>query len=421
MALRWKPDVAHCPYEGMRMLISNTGMDHAEAIAELLDGAEQVVIAVAFLKKGGAIHLATLLEGRLAAGATVELFIGTDFFLTEPEALERLLTLGTRHASCRTMIADRSPATFHPKIYSARQGDEWRTIVGSANLTQGALRSNEELSLLVHHANGDTLTEQLGTTIERYRNWKRFQPLDDLVLQQYRSVHEIDRSERAKYEKARDKALPDGFDLRVIEDWHARYLADPNTAAAQASRRKSRADALRLQRSLAKLSDGAIDDEARGKLRKGLGDLMGSAGGRHLWGSGSIHRQGSKALKHPRKMIRLFALARSASRLPPSDGFKQMREAAAAISGVGMNMATEMLCTFAPGRYAVYNGNTAGALATLGITAAAHADFRAIGPDRYARLCGTIGALGARIGASDMSEADAFLNWIYWKVKTGGA
>jgi HKD family nuclease len=130
------------------MLISNAdGAYHAGAITELIDGADAIVIAVAFLKKGGADHIAPILEKRLASGARVELFVGTDFFLTEPDALERLLKLGRRHLACDVMVADRSPATFHPKIYSARRGDRWSSVIGSANLTRGALRSIEELSI----------------------------------------------------------------------------------------------------------------------------------------------------------------------------------------------------------------------------------------------------------------------------------
>jgi hypothetical protein len=361
------------------------------------------------------------LEKRLAAGATVELFVGTDFFLTEPDALERLLELGRHHPACIVMVADRSPATFHPKIYSARRGDRWLSVIGSANLTRGALRSNEELSLRIGHAAGDALTGQLAATFERYRDWKRLQKLDPLLLQQYRSAHEIDRRERAKYEKARDRALPHGFDLGVIADWHTRYLADPGTAATQALRRQSRAKALRLQRSIAALADDPIDGAARKALRHSLGDLMGSSGGQHLWGSSNIPRQGSKALEHPKRMIGLFALAQGAIRLSPREGYAAMRKEAETIPGVGINMATEMLCTFTPARYAVYNGNTVGALSTLGITAAPRANLHAIGPDRYERLCETVKALGTRIGAADLSEADAFLNWIYWKVKADKA
>jgi hypothetical protein len=82
-------------------------------------------------------------------------------------------------------------------------------------------------------------------------------------------------------------------------------------------------------------------------------------------------------------------------------------------------MATEMLCTFAPTRYAIYNGNTVGALGALGIETARYAQFHAISPARYDQLCETIKALGSRIGTADLSEADAFLNWIYFEVKAG--
>lgn len=394
---------------------------HRGAIAELFDDADAVIIAVAFLKKGGAEHIIPLLEKRLAAGATAELFVGTDFFLTEPDALKLLLELGQRQPGSVIMVADRSSATFHPKVYSARRSDRWRSVIGSANLTRGALGSNEELSVTIDHADGEVLSGQLAATFERYRTAKRFQRLDPLVLQQYASAHEIDRREREKYEKARDSALPEAFDLRVISDWHARYLADPDTPVAQASRRRRRAAALRLQRSIAKLADDAVDSAARGEVRQGLADLMGSAGGKHLWGSGNIPRQGSKALKHPKKMIGLFALARRASQLRPSAGYAAMRREAETIPGVGINMATEMLCTFAPTRYAVFNGNTVSALSILGIAAAPFANFHAIGPDRYERLCETIRALATRIGAADLSEADAFLNWVYFKVKADKA
>ena len=404
------------------MLISNSaGANHAGVIADILENSDAIVIAVAFLKKGGADHIVPIIEKRLAAGAKVEIFVGTDFFITEPAALERLLNVCRRHPACAVLMANRAQATFHPKIYSARRGDRWRSVIGSANLTRGALQSNEEVSLLVEHAAGDVVTRQLAETFERYRRWRRFQKLDALVLLQYSSAHDIDRRERAKYERARDKALPLGFDLRLIEQWHNRYRADPKTPAAQALRQRSRSKALRLQKSIAALADHPVNGFAREALRQGLGDLMGSSGGKHFWGSSNIPRQGSKALEHPKKMIELFALAKGASRRPIREGYSAMRKEAETIPGVGINMATEMLCTFAPTRYAVYNGNTVGALATLGVTAAPHANFRAIGPDRYERLCETVSALGARIGAADLSEADAFLNWIYWKVKEDAA
>lgn len=402
------------------VLVSNANSpDHAATIRDLFEGAEDIRIAVAFLKRGGAEFIVPILERQLVAGANVEVFVGTDFFHTDPCALKKLLTLKQRHTACMIRVADRASATFHPKIYAARAGETYRSLIGSANMTGGALENNEEVSFCVVHVPGDAITRGLEATFERYRKWTRLQELDSLVLQQYSSDHAIDKRERDKYEKARDAALPAGIDLRFISGWYQRYLADPKAMFDLAARKRARAKALRLQRAIAALNDRPITQKAKAELREGLGDLMGSSGGAHLWGSSNIPRQGSKALEHERDMIRLFAQAQSMSRRPAQEGYGAIRKAGDPIPGVGLNMATEMLCTFAPTRYAIYNGNTVGALQALGIETARYAQFHAISPARYARLCETIQALGVRIGTSDLSEADAFLNWIYWEVKAG--
>ena len=50
--------------------------------------------------------------------------------------------------------------------------------------------------------------------------------------------------------------------------------------------------------------------------------------------------------------------AQDATRFRPLDGYEQVRKAASSIRGVGPNMLTEMMCTFAPHRYAVCNAMT---------------------------------------------------------------
>ncbi|TIL85734.1 MAG: NgoFVII family restriction endonuclease, partial [Mesorhizobium sp.] len=58
-----------------------------------MEGAEQISIAVAFLKEGGARIIGLLLEARLKQGAKIEAFLGTDFYITEPKALAHLLAI----------------------------------------------------------------------------------------------------------------------------------------------------------------------------------------------------------------------------------------------------------------------------------------------------------------------------------------
>ena len=108
-----------------------------------------------------------------------------------------------------------------------------------------------------------------------------------------------------------------------------------------------------------------------------------------------------------------------AAQLPPVEGYAQLRAPAGKIDGVGINMVTEILCTFAPKRYAVFNGNTADALRVVG--ADPPKSVTLFSADAYARVCGVVESIRRRIGGEDLSDADAFLNWIYQKkVKPSG-
>lgn len=104
-------------------------------------------------------------------------------------------------------------------------------------------------------------------------------------------------------------------------------------------------------------------------------------------------------------------MAQEAAQLFPTEGYANVRSSARKIAGVGMNMVSEILCTFAPKRYAVFNGNTAAALRGLGTDPPKSVTL--FSPEAYARVCGVVEAVRRRIGGEDLSDADAFLNWIY--------
>ncbi|TPI53614.1 MULTISPECIES: hypothetical protein [unclassified Mesorhizobium] len=80
-------------------------------------------------------------------------------------------------------------------------------------------------------------------------------------------------------------------------------------------------------------------------------------------------------------------------------------------------MITEILCTFAPKRYAIFNGNTSGALAAIGISTPRSPTVATLSAERYTQLCATIDALRRRIGGADFTDADEFLNWLYFNTK----
>jgi HKD family nuclease len=125
---------------GMQLIRNTSAQDHLKAVLGVLEAATHISLAVAFLKQKGLGKISRMLEARLKAGANVEVFIGRDFFLTEPTALETLLKISRRCSSLQVFVAKRDTgSTFHPKIYVGLHKEGGRVLVGSANLTGGGL------------------------------------------------------------------------------------------------------------------------------------------------------------------------------------------------------------------------------------------------------------------------------------------
>jgi HKD family nuclease len=77
----------------------------------------------------------------------LQVIAGTDFGLTQVEALEALHTPPDRE--CRLYYApeDAAEGVFHPKLYLGTAGSDFIAVVGSSNLTGGGLTTNIELNV----------------------------------------------------------------------------------------------------------------------------------------------------------------------------------------------------------------------------------------------------------------------------------
>lgn len=102
---------------------------------------QTIVLSTAFMTKAGLSILQDAIEP-IAESTTV--FAGIRNGITSAQALRLSMDLG-----CRTYTVDTGSRNivFHPKVYYARNREEARIVVGSANLTVGGLISNVEASL----------------------------------------------------------------------------------------------------------------------------------------------------------------------------------------------------------------------------------------------------------------------------------
>jgi HKD family nuclease len=401
-------------------LVTNTGEGHRVAIGSALDGCTEALVAVAFLKAAGASFLCGLLRSVLEDGGRARVFIGTDFFLTEPEALQTLLDLASRQSGLEVSVGSRAGATFHPKTYAGFGPGGLRCLVGSANLTGGALGANIETSILVEAGLDTDFADQVRAMFGSLAADGRFAPLDALALAAYRSIWRPVEKERAKLDRVIGEADLGSFDLGLLEELHRQYLADPANLAEAGRRQSNRKKARAVQRRIAALVGSTDGKASRDRtLATLLRDLMSSRDGAlHLWSSGDIHRRGSEVLRHPKRTLALFAEAERASTLPVDAGYGALRDIAEPLPGAGINMVTEILSTYAPDRFAVVNGNTVAALAHLGLTftGSRSLGLKTVKPARYVEIVGLIAAVRERIGATDFPETDAFLNWVYQQI-----
>lgn len=130
--------------------VSTTDGSLITSVRETLRGADQALVLSAFVADAGVHLVKQELEG---LGSAARLLTTTVFGSTSTSALAKAASVGTE---IRT-LNPRGAATYHPKLYIGKHGEEIRAVVGSANLTRG-LVCNIELACSLR---GPAETEQL--------------------------------------------------------------------------------------------------------------------------------------------------------------------------------------------------------------------------------------------------------------------
>lgn len=102
--------------------------------------------AVAFAKLSGVQHIREALRQFVEHGGFIRLVIGIDQYGTSLEALSALLETIQSQGDIWINHDEAQYVTYHPKMYFFEGDERGFLIVGSGNLTQGGLFSNDEAS-----------------------------------------------------------------------------------------------------------------------------------------------------------------------------------------------------------------------------------------------------------------------------------
>lgn len=111
------------------------------------------------------------------------MIVGIHFYQTNPKFIEDFLN----HPNVRFIM--RVDGVFHPKTYLFLKGPgEWECLIGSPNFTQGGLRMNDEMAVLISHC--DTGAQQalddVMARLEAY--WDAASSISEAELSIYREA-----------------------------------------------------------------------------------------------------------------------------------------------------------------------------------------------------------------------------------------
>lgn len=162
----------------VKLISSNKRL--SQTLVRLIETYPDMQFAVAWASSGHAVfELLQKYSSRISRA-----IIGTHFYQTHPNVLDAFLT------NTKVRFTLQPTGVFHPKLYLFQSSDRWEALVGSANLTSGALTSNSEVMLLVSgsHREPETMAHEVTKLINRY--WKSASRIskDDAIA--YRTVWE---------------------------------------------------------------------------------------------------------------------------------------------------------------------------------------------------------------------------------------
>ncbi|WP_426057303.1 hypothetical protein [Janthinobacterium sp. PSPC2-1] len=117
-------------------------------------------------------------------GKIVKAVIGTHFYQTHPDVLDQFV--GSR----KVKFILQPGGVFHPKVYLFWSSEAWEVVIGSPNLTVGALTKNSELSVLIGSKDGQTdLKDEIAGVIAGY--WNDAKTVLRAEAENYRSLWKL--------------------------------------------------------------------------------------------------------------------------------------------------------------------------------------------------------------------------------------
>ena len=130
----------------MKLITSNKRFE--SLLSKLINKYDNIHISVAWASAKTDAFKALLKNKKKLTLTT----IGTHFYQTDPDVLDTFID------NDNVRFITQPNGVFHPKVYFFHNAKEWEAIIGSANMTAGAMRNNQEMSLHISSSDNTSLS-----------------------------------------------------------------------------------------------------------------------------------------------------------------------------------------------------------------------------------------------------------------------
>lgn len=363
---------------------------------------------VAYLGKTGYERIRSCLEDASRRRLPMEVYCGLDLCVTHPDALRSLSGLIKKNPHASLFLIESSRGSFHPKLYCFFSPRQVSVVAGSANLTGGGLAENVEASLYETVPDSDPLVQQIKDLRDVVRGVA--EEATEFRIRQYERRFRITEKKRTVAMKEAERAIRQVQEMKLATIKH--FLDLYRTEADGQARFSTREQDYRKAKIvLNRLCDDPVDSPA--DFRALYARLVGEPGQKPFWSSGGLQRSKNKIARNFRVVIEMIRAIRNNLSLSDAELFRVAKDHADKVPGLGVNVLTEVMNTFAPRKFAVLNGNPIASLEFFGC-----APFRSpnsFRPEDYASFNAILGELRQICELGSMAHADHFLNFVYWK------
>ncbi len=133
----------------VQLITSQVGRD----VLREIERSKSIYILTSFIMDSGVRLLGKSLYEAANRGAEIKILCGDYLFITQPKALQRLVTI---HPRIEARLWQSKGKSFHPKAYLFESNEEGVCIIGSSNLSASALMDGVEWNVKVKEGVNDS-------------------------------------------------------------------------------------------------------------------------------------------------------------------------------------------------------------------------------------------------------------------------